>query len=321
MLRRKIFYLLLSSCFLFLFLGTYKNDISASDKVDYTVTPIFTSKNNNFNFSFKKNNVVKLPFVVSNNSDRSINVISYFNDGYSSNNGIIKYDGENPKTILKSSNPKMTSLVLGSRKIITHLKSHTSKEEHFTIKQPNNIFYGTILGGINSVINREDDNTHEKGSVKNIINYSSSVLINGEKKENNLKGIKLVDAYAKDQNLNFDILNHQSGLINGYYLIIKLLNNKSKNVMTKKNNHYSLAPSSIGKYKLPIINVKSGKYTLLIQIQSPSGEQVSFKKNIVINSSYQNLTLYHANNNNYIYICIFVGLVIILFAILLLKFK
>lgn len=302
--------------FMISFLFIILNYKTYADGLPYSSNPILDTKLKKigyFKYEIHPNQTIKLPFVVSNNSGHDIKISNMINDAYSSSNGNISYDKRKAPGLLIPEQKRLSSMVVGNKRIVLKLKPHTSKKLHFTIKTPKKLWNGNLLGGINSTSDSYIDN----GNVRNKINYSTTILLNHKAKQPNLDKINLIKVESLKNNLNILFHNAQKYLIHNYKIDIKLKKN-GKLIASKKNPNYGLVPNSIGNYNLSLFNVKSGTYQLIIKLTDNHNHSIYIKRNVLIKNSYQALSTYkrsHHDNG-----LTFLIVIMVLFSVMIIVF-
>ncbi|MCK8607130.1 WxL protein peptidoglycan domain-containing protein [Apilactobacillus ozensis] len=281
-----------------------------ADSFNYSVNPILPNSLQNkgyFDYKVHRNQKIKLWIEVNNDSDKTIVVKNSLNDGFNDENGIISYSSDYNSSTLSRSKLRLSSMVVGKSIKYSKLLPHSSSRVFFRIQIPKKYFKGDVIGGINSFICNQSKYFNANSSVKNLVNYSTTVLLRHKVLKSSLKNIHLNDAKVKNNMLNICMLNLQSKVFYGYNISVQLI--KNNKVILKRTSKYSMVPMSFGYYKIFLFNVNPGKYKLKVTVYDKHHKEY-FYKNIFIKSSYQLLGTYsQKNKSSFIYIIFFVLLI------------
>lgn len=289
-----IFIAFISICFLFT-ISLY----TKADSTNYSVNPILSNNlasKGYFDYKVNSNQKIKLWFQVNNNSNQTILVKNSLNDGFSDDNGRISYSQNRPNGLLKSKTPRLSSMVIGNRIKYVQLKPHTSKKVFFEVKTPEKKFNGDVLGGIHSSLCSYDSSSSNK-SIYNVINYSTTVLLKSNDELADVSKLKMSGNDVSNKQINFAISNKQSKVLYGYKILVELINNK-KITLKNDGSNYSLAPDSIGKYKINLFNINPGAYDLRVKVYNGKYSKY-FNKTVFVKNKYQILGTYDKKNNSY----------------------
>ncbi len=269
-----------------------------ADTFNYSVNPILPNSLNDkgyFDYIVHTDQKIKFWFEINNNSDKTIVVKSSLNNGISDDNGRINYSFNHSKGLLKSDTPRLSSMILGDKEKFDRIKPHSSKKNFFIIKTPKKNFNGDVLGGINNSI-VENVNQPIHGAVKNLVNYSTTILLRHDDKISDINKLKLKDIRVKNNVIDIQMMNNQSKIFYGYKCLVKLMKD-NKTVASDKTDKYSLVPNSLGHYKMNLFNVHSGKYNVRILVYNHKSQTI-FNKEVYIQNNYQFLGTNKKNNDD-----------------------
>lgn len=243
-----------------------------------------------YKYDIYPNQKLKIPFKVFNLSNRKIKVNNYINDGYDKNNGHIGYDKDNPSGVLNSKQNRISSMIIGENEKKMIISPHKSQSDYFIIKVPGKVANGSILGGIISTSDNGVNSTSNI-SVKNNIQYSTSIVLNNNANLSDVNKIFLAGFHYDHSNIKMLIHNDQNLIVHGYKISFNLYR-YNKLVGSNINNSYSLAPNSIGEYNFNFMKNKPGHYKLLIKITDEKNNSKFFTKEFNLNHQNKDINFY-----------------------------
>lgn len=238
--------------------------LTFSKNVNYAMEPILSkdmSKKGFFDFDILTNQKIKLPIMITNQTNREIKIKTYISNSRN-DNGAIVYDQKEKPQPYKETNPKLSSMVIGEKSKIISLKGNQKKKVYFTLKTPTKPIDGTILGGISSEDVEHDDN----------IFYSVSVALHHSVKNPSLDNLKINQFIPSKDSVKFNFINNQAEIISNLSVDARIYNSE-KEIIKKVNGSYSMVPQSYSPYVLNYEDLSPDFYVMKVILKDQKGHE------------------------------------------------
>ncbi|MGX6961739.1 DUF916 and DUF3324 domain-containing protein [Vagococcus xieshaowenii] len=224
-----------------------------------------------FSMRMKPKQEQDIALSIHNSGNEKLNLIVEPHNAFTNGNGVIVYNEE--KDLDKSLKYPFTKLV--SKKQEVQINPRESKVVTFSIKMPNEIFDGMILGGLRVYKDDSNDIKETKSvQIRNKIEYEISVKLT--ETDNYIKpNINLIDVFPGLDNYNTSIFtklqNNTATVIENLSVDTKIFKQNTKQpIYTLKKEKMRMAPNSNFDLAVRTGNkeLKPGKYIAKITAQS-----------------------------------------------------
>lgn len=229
-----------------------------------------------FDLSLPINETVPLIVHVTNNSDKTIDVIGKLSLATTNLNGVVEY-GETSNQ-LNDKVPFDLTKVASFEKDRQTIEPGQTVDFILNISVPTKDYAGLVAGGITfKDITKETKNDDDKSMFTNKFAYAIALLIHGDKTALENKA-SLVDVKPNQVNsrntIDATIKNEEANYINKVSIDALVEDSENKTVLEEKKKDMQIAPNSM--FNFPIYydkkEMKAGNYTLKMTVRSEKNE-------------------------------------------------